>query len=150
KIVDLQQKTGLRYMMMETVVYAREFLYIKELYEKGTLGKIQFLQASHQQDMDGWPNYWPGLPPMWYATHCVGPVCGLTKATRETAGGEDSQAGEGAGLREAAAETDSALHHQGRLRSGKKNAFEFHARGRPRRIASTPRPRISERAAGKS
>jgi hypothetical protein len=27
--------------------------------------------------MDGWPNYWPGLPPMWYATHCVGPVAGL-------------------------------------------------------------------------
>ena len=83
KIVELQRKTGLKYMMMETVVYAREFLYIKELYEKGTLGKIQFLQASHQQDMDGWPNYWPGLPPMWYATHCVGPVCGLTNATAE-------------------------------------------------------------------
>jgi len=83
KIVELQKKTGLKYMMMETVVYAREFLYIKELYEKGALGKIQFLQASHQQDMDGWPNYWPGLPPMWYATHCVGPVCGLTRATAE-------------------------------------------------------------------
>ncbi len=63
-------------MMMETVVYAREYLFIKELYDKGELGKIQFLQASHQQDMDGWPNYWPGLPPMWYATHCVGPVLG--------------------------------------------------------------------------
>ena len=50
---------------------------MKELYDKGELGKIQFLQASHQQDMDGWPNYWPGLPPMWYATHCVGPVLGL-------------------------------------------------------------------------
>ena len=48
---------------METVVYAREFHHVKELYEKGKLGKIQFLQASHQQDMDGWPNYWPGLPP---------------------------------------------------------------------------------------
>jgi predicted dehydrogenase len=83
KIVELQMKTGLKYMMMETVVYAREFLYIKELYEKGALGKIQFLQASHQQDMDGWPNYWPGLPPMWYATHCVGPMLGLTKATAE-------------------------------------------------------------------
>jgi predicted dehydrogenase len=70
-------------MMMETVVYAREFLYIKELYEKGELGKIQFLQASHQQDMDGWPNYWPGLPPMWYATHCVGPMLGLTKGTAD-------------------------------------------------------------------
>lgn len=83
KIVELQKKTGLKYMMMETVVYAREFLYIKELYEKGVLGKIQFLQASHQQDMDGWPNYWPGLPPMWYATHCVGPVCALTNATAQ-------------------------------------------------------------------
>lgn len=83
KIVELVKKTGLKYMMMETVVYAREFLFIKELYEKGDLGKIQFLQASHQQDMDGWPNYWPGLPPMWYATHCVGPVCALTNATAD-------------------------------------------------------------------
>ena len=73
KIVDLVKKTGLTYMMAETVVYAREFLFVKELYEKGELGKIQHLQASHQQDMDGWPNYWPGLPPMHYATHCVGP-----------------------------------------------------------------------------
>jgi predicted dehydrogenase len=83
KIVDLINQRGKKYMMMETVVYAREFLYIKELYEKGELGKIQFLQASHQQDMDGWPNYWPGLPPMWYATHCVGPMLALTKATAE-------------------------------------------------------------------
>jgi predicted dehydrogenase len=83
KIVDLVKRTALRYMMMETVVYAREFLYLKELYEKGELGKIQFLQASHQQDMDGWPNYWPGLPPMWYATHCVGPMLALTNATAE-------------------------------------------------------------------
>src|SRR2546429_2747684 len=83
KIVDLVEQTKKKYIMMETVVYAREFLYIKELYEKGQLGKIQFLQASHQQDMDGWPNYWPGLPPMWYATHCVGPMLALTKATAE-------------------------------------------------------------------
>lgn len=83
KIVDLCKETGLKYMMMETVVYAREFLFVKELYEKGELGKIQFLQASHQQDMDGWPNYWPGLPPMWYATHCVGPCLALTDADAE-------------------------------------------------------------------
>lgn len=83
KIVNLTQKTGLTYMMMETVVYAREFLFMKELYEKGELGKIQFLKASHQQDMDGWPNYWPGLPPMYYATHCVGPVLGLLRSEAE-------------------------------------------------------------------
>ena len=70
-IVNLCKETGLKYMMMETVVYAREFLFAKEMYENGDLGKIQFLKASHQQDMDGWPGYWPGLPPMHYATHCV-------------------------------------------------------------------------------
>jgi predicted dehydrogenase len=77
QIVDLVKKTGLKYMMAETVVYAREYLFMKELLDSGKLGKLQFVQASHQQDMDGWPNYWPGLPPMWYATHCVGPVAGL-------------------------------------------------------------------------
>lgn len=83
EIVKLCQETGLTYMMMETVVYAREFLYMKKLYEDGELGKVQFLKASHQQDMDGWPGYWPGLPPMYYATHCVGPVLGLTRAEAE-------------------------------------------------------------------
>ncbi|MFP4091626.1 MAG: Gfo/Idh/MocA family protein [Cyclobacteriaceae bacterium] len=83
EIVRLTEETGLTYMMMETVVYAREFLFMKELYEQGKLGKIQFLKASHQQDMDGWPNYWPGLPPMHYATHCVGPVLGLTRDEAE-------------------------------------------------------------------
>ena len=83
EIVRLTEEKGLTYMMMETVVYAREFLFMKDLYEKGELGKLQFLKASHQQDMDGWPNYWPGLPPMYYATHCVGPVLGITRAEAE-------------------------------------------------------------------
>ena len=83
EIVKVSKETGKKYMMMETVVYAREFLFVKELYEKGELGKIQFLKASHQQDMEGWPDYWPGLPPMHYATHCVGPVAGLLRLEAE-------------------------------------------------------------------
>ena len=27
--------------------------------------------------MDGWPDYWPGLPPMHYATHCVSPCLAI-------------------------------------------------------------------------
>lgn len=80
QIVEAVKETGLTYMMMETVIYSREFLFVKELYEKGDLGKIQFLRASHQQEMAGWPGYWEGLPPMHYATHCVGPVLALPKA----------------------------------------------------------------------
>jgi predicted dehydrogenase len=72
-----QKKSGKTYMMMETVVYAREYLFVKEMYDRGELGRLQFLRGSHQQDMDGWPDYWPGLPPMWYATHCVSPCLAL-------------------------------------------------------------------------
>jgi predicted dehydrogenase len=77
QIVDAQRKSGKIYMMMETVVYSREYLFVKELYDKGELGRLQFLRGSHQQDMDGWPDYWPGLPPMWYATHCVSPCLAI-------------------------------------------------------------------------
>jgi predicted dehydrogenase len=83
EICDLVQSTGLKYIMMETVVYSREFLFIKDMYDKGELGKLQFIQASHQQDMDGWPDYWPGLPPMHYATHCVGPCLAITRDVAE-------------------------------------------------------------------
>lgn len=78
EIVALSASTGKKYMMMETVVYSREFLFVREMYERGELGRVQFLRASHQQEMAGWPGYWEGLPPMHYATHCVGPVLALT------------------------------------------------------------------------
>jgi predicted dehydrogenase len=64
-------------MMMETVVYSREYLFVKALYDKGELGRIQFFRGSHQQDMEGWPAYWEGFPPMHYATHCVSPCLAL-------------------------------------------------------------------------
>jgi predicted dehydrogenase len=76
-LVEAQRASGKVYMMMETVVYSREYLFVKELYDRGVLGRIQFLRGSHQQDMDGWPEYWPGLPPMWYATHCVSPCLAI-------------------------------------------------------------------------
>ncbi|MCP8899093.1 Gfo/Idh/MocA family protein [Gilvimarinus xylanilyticus] len=79
RIVKATKASGKKYMMMETVVYSREYLFVKEMYDRGDLGRIQFLQASHQQDMDGWPSYWEGMPPMHYATHCVGPVLGLQR-----------------------------------------------------------------------
>ena len=83
QIVSLVAETGLKYMMAETVVYSREFLFIKELYEKGELGDIQYMQASHPQDMEGWPEYWERMIPMHYATHVVSPVLGLVDGLAE-------------------------------------------------------------------
>jgi predicted dehydrogenase len=77
QLVEAQRRSGTVYMMMETVVYSREYLFVKELYDKGELGRIQFMRGSHQQDMEGWPGYWEGFPPMHYATHCVSPCLAL-------------------------------------------------------------------------
>ncbi len=83
QIVELVGQTGLKYMMAETVVYSREFLFLKEMYQKGELGKIQYLKASHPQDMDGWPEYWERMIPMHYATHVVSPCLGLMNSRAE-------------------------------------------------------------------
>jgi predicted dehydrogenase len=83
QIVKKVKQTGLRYMMAETVVYSREFLFIKEMYQKGELGKLQHLAASHPQDMDGWPSYWEKMIPMHYATHVVSPCLGLVDGLAE-------------------------------------------------------------------
>ncbi|MFT5092529.1 MAG: putative dehydrogenase, partial [Porticoccaceae bacterium] len=77
------KETGLKYMMAETVVYSREYLFIKEMYERGELGDIQHLAASHPQDMDGWPDYWEKMIPMQYATHVVSPCLGLVNGLAE-------------------------------------------------------------------
>src|SRR5437763_2410681 len=48
QIVEARKAAGKVYMMMETVVYSREYLFVKELYEKGELGRLQLLRGSHQ------------------------------------------------------------------------------------------------------
>lgn len=83
-IVAASRKHGRNYMMMETAVYARPFLYAMGLRDSGDFGRIQFLRGAHYQDMEGWPPYWAGLPPMWYATHAVSPLLAMagTRATK--------------------------------------------------------------------
>jgi predicted dehydrogenase len=77
EIVRAAEENGLNYMMMETAINTREFLFVRELRDSGRLGRIQFMRGSHQQEMAGWPGYWEGLPPMHYATHAVTPVLQL-------------------------------------------------------------------------
>lgn len=83
RIVDAQAASGKKYMMMETVVYCREYLFVKELYDKGELGKLQFFRSSHVQDMGGWPEYWEGLPPMYNGTHAISPTLALGRNQAE-------------------------------------------------------------------
>ena len=91
-VIAAQLRSGKVYMMMETAVRTREFLWVKEQIEQGELGRIQFLKAAHYQAMESWgrhpgpalPKYWLGLPPMFYATHAIAPLLALadTRAKR--------------------------------------------------------------------
>jgi predicted dehydrogenase len=82
-IVNAANAAKRNYMMMETAIYTREFLYVRELRDTGQLGRIQFMRGSHQQEMAGWPGYWEGLPPMHYATHAVSPCLALVRGEAE-------------------------------------------------------------------
>jgi predicted dehydrogenase len=80
RIVDARERSGTRYMMMETAVFTREYLYAQSLVASGQMGEIGYARGTHFQDMTDWPEYWRGLPPMFYATHAVSPILSLLDA----------------------------------------------------------------------
>lgn len=84
-LVKAKNKAKKVYMMMETALYTREYLYAKELVTSGKLGRIQFVRGSHMQNMglEGWPEYWLGFPPMHYGTHAIAPLLSITDAMPE-------------------------------------------------------------------
>lgn len=83
RIIETQRATGKNYMMMETAVYSREYLFVKDLYDRGELGNPTFLRGTYFQDIEGYPDYWKAVPPMHYATHAIAPLLALTE-TRAT------------------------------------------------------------------
>jgi predicted dehydrogenase len=85
-IVKAKKKSGKVYMMMETALYTREYLYAESLAASGKLGRIQFVRGSHMQNMglEGWPEYWLGFPPMHYGTHAISPLLGILGTVPES------------------------------------------------------------------
>lgn len=85
-IVEAKRKAGKVYMMMETALYTREFLYGLNLAETGQLGRIQFVRGSHIQDMsmEGWDEYWKGFPPMLNGTHAISPLLRINNTKAAT------------------------------------------------------------------
>ena len=80
RIIEAKKRSGKNYMMMETAIYTYQCLYVKEMFEKGEMGRIQYMRGVHFQDDENWPDYWKGLPPFWYATHAVGPMMFISGA----------------------------------------------------------------------
>lgn len=83
EIVRAQKETGKNYMMMETAAYTFQILMVEKMLQAGEFGRIQMLRGCHYQDMEFWPSYWNGLPPMHYGTHAISPLLKLAR-TRAT------------------------------------------------------------------
>ncbi|HLK14762.1 MAG TPA: Gfo/Idh/MocA family oxidoreductase [Fimbriimonadaceae bacterium] len=78
RIVSVQAATGKNYMLMETAIYDRAFLYVREMLDRGEFGRLTFMAGQYFQDIEGdYPAYWRALPPMHYATHSLSPLLAL-------------------------------------------------------------------------
>jgi predicted dehydrogenase len=80
-VLQAERASGRRYMMMETSVYGREYSHVERLHREGRLGELTGYRGSHIQDLDGFPAYWQGYPPMQYLTHALSPILALTGDT---------------------------------------------------------------------
>jgi len=72
-VIEARKKSGKSYMLLETAVFQRELFYVKDMIERGEFGRVQYMSCAHYQDMEGWPSYWEGFPPLMHPTHAVGP-----------------------------------------------------------------------------
>ena len=84
RVVAAAKHSGKNYMMMETAVFTHPCMFVKEMRDRGELGRIQFMRGTHFQDIENWPDYWKGLPPFWYATHAVAPMMFISGAKAKT------------------------------------------------------------------
>ncbi len=85
RIVDVARASGKVYMMMETCVYTKEFLFARDLVRSGELGPITMMRGDYFQDLEApYAPYWRNTPPMHYATHSLAPLLSLaqTRASR--------------------------------------------------------------------
>ncbi len=76
-LIAAQDEARRNYMMMETAVYSREFFHARSLFESGKLGRLTYFKGDHLQNLDGYPEYWRGYPPMHYVTHALSPALAL-------------------------------------------------------------------------
>ncbi|HEY9289776.1 MAG TPA: Gfo/Idh/MocA family oxidoreductase [Microlunatus sp.] len=77
RLIAAQEASGRHYMMMETTVFAREYRLVDRLLQDDAFGPLTLYRGYHIQNLDGFPSYWQGFPPMHYITHALAPVLSL-------------------------------------------------------------------------
>ncbi len=85
ELLDVVKTTGLTYMLGETDYYAPYMVSARKYYQQGQFGKILHCEAEYFHDgleqlyfENGKRTWRHGMPPMWYPTHTVVYLVGLT------------------------------------------------------------------------
>jgi predicted dehydrogenase len=81
RIIAAQELSGRNYMMMETTIFGREYLLVEEMHRLGEFGELTLYRGFHIQNLEGFPVYWQGYPPMHYVTHALSPILSLLDTT---------------------------------------------------------------------
>jgi predicted dehydrogenase len=92
ELVDTVKRTGQIYMMGETSYYHAEVVYCRGRLAAGDFGRVIYSQSEYYHDFDHglydvfkwrggkeWKRY-AGAPPMYYPTHSIGGILGVTDA----------------------------------------------------------------------
>ena len=88
---ELKEKTGLKYMLAESSYYRSECIFARNLHASGVFGEMFYYEVEYYHDVrdeavpgrlgynpDGSRSWRWGYPPMWYTTHSLGYVVGVT------------------------------------------------------------------------
>jgi predicted dehydrogenase len=89
---EVKEKSGLRYMMAESSYYRQECIFARNLFREGGFGELFYSEVEYYHDVrditkpgtlgfnpDGSRSWRWGYPPMWYPTHGLGFLVGVTR-----------------------------------------------------------------------
>jgi predicted dehydrogenase len=89
ELVETVRQTGLTYALGETSFYRPQTIFCRRRFAQGDFGRLVYGEGSYYHHMSHWfyraffsnPQPWQrfaSVPPMWYATHSVAHVLGVT------------------------------------------------------------------------
>lgn len=86
KVLSVVKETGLKYMLAETSFYRQSTISARKYYQQHLFGRIFQTTAEYSHPgleefffENGKPTWRHGLPPMFYPTHCIAFLTGVTK-----------------------------------------------------------------------
>jgi predicted dehydrogenase len=82
KLFDAVKASGLKYMMFETSYFHEDLYAMRQIYNAGGFGKLQYSEGEYFHYMptpiDSYKGWRVGLPPQWYPTHSNAYYVGVT------------------------------------------------------------------------